>query len=146
MGGGMDGAAHNPDSDGNPNVFDVKRNDDGTLWLNNDWTNPDDRWKLDNRILFRLRYSLHFPALSPLLEGAGFCFFNCPCQPPSILPTSSILSESTAYFLVSSDFVSHKIISNNFRVSTLRAARRTYGIFSSRPRNAAADTASIDST
>lgn len=58
MGSGMDGAAHVPDSDGNPNVFDVKRNDDGKLWLNNDWKNPDNRWKLDNRIVFRLRYSL----------------------------------------------------------------------------------------
>lgn len=48
------------DSDGNPNVFNVKRNDDGEQWLNTNWTNPDNQWNLDNRIVFRLRNLLHF--------------------------------------------------------------------------------------
>jgi len=141
MGSGTDGATHNPDSDDNPYVFDVKRNDDGKLWLNNDWTNADDHWKLDNRIVFRLRYSLRFSSAC----AEEFCFFSCPCHPPSILPISSIFSESAAYFFVSSDFVSHRIISKSFNASIFLVARRTYGIFSSRARNAAADTASIDS-
>jgi len=74
MGSGTDGATHNPDSDDNPNVFDVKRNDDGTLWLNNDWTNPDNRWNLDNRIVFRLRYSLRFSSVNYLLWRGSFAF------------------------------------------------------------------------
>ena len=132
MGSDIDGASHNTAFnrwDGERNV-NVNHND-------NDWN---DNWLFAGR-----RNSLHFPALSECEKSAGFCFFNCPLHPPSIFPTSAILSESTAYFLVSSDFVSHKIMSNNFSVSTLRVASRTYGIFSSRARNAAADTASIDS-
>lgn len=91
------------DSDGNPNVFNVKRNDDGKLWLNTNWTNPDDQWNLDNRIVFRLRNSLHF---SPAPTGE-FCFITCPCQPPSILPTSSTFSEMAVYGFVSKLFISH---------------------------------------
>ena len=44
-----------PDSDGNPYVFDVKRYDDGELWLRRAWTRPDYRWELAYRIVFRLR-------------------------------------------------------------------------------------------
>ena len=44
-----------PDSDGNPYVFDVKRYDDGGLWLRRAWTHPGLRWLLVNRIVFRLR-------------------------------------------------------------------------------------------
>ncbi len=44
-----------PDADGNPNVFELERNDDGKLWLDYDWTKPDDRWSLDDRLSFRLR-------------------------------------------------------------------------------------------
>lgn len=136
--GGLDGAAYISDSDGNPNVFNVERNDNGKLWLDNDWTNPDNRWNLDNRIVFRLRNSLHF---SPRSGGAEF-LVSCPFHPPSILPTSSIFSESAIYFLTSSDFASHKTMSNNFSASTFLAASRTYGSFSSRGRNAAAEVAS----
>ncbi len=46
------------DSDGNPNVFNVKHNDDGDRWLNANYANPNDTWNLDNRIVFRLRNSL----------------------------------------------------------------------------------------
>ena len=64
MGSGNEDAPHITDSDGNPNVFHVKRNDDGKSWLNTNWVNPDDEWNLDNEVVFRLRNSLHFPALS----------------------------------------------------------------------------------
>lgn len=50
----MDGVPHNTDSDGNPNVFNLERNDDG-LWLNNDWAKPDKDWNPDNKFVFRLR-------------------------------------------------------------------------------------------
>lgn len=42
------------DSDGNPNVFNCERNEDGT-WLNNNWANPDNQWNLDNEIVLRRR-------------------------------------------------------------------------------------------
>ena len=62
---------NNTDSDGNPNVFNVECNDDGTLWLNTNWVNPDNTWNLDNRIVFRLRNSHHF---SPVFLMGEFCF------------------------------------------------------------------------
>ncbi|MBU4421699.1 hypothetical protein KKB41_01910 [Patescibacteria group bacterium] len=54
MGSGTDGAAYKTDSDGNPNVFNMERNDDG-LWLNNNWAKPTNKWNPDNEIVFRLR-------------------------------------------------------------------------------------------
>ena len=51
----MDGVAHKNDSDGNPNVFNVNRNDDGKAWLNDNWAKPDNKWNTDNEIIFRLR-------------------------------------------------------------------------------------------
>ncbi|MBU4421698.1 hypothetical protein L6259_02545 [Candidatus Parcubacteria bacterium] len=42
------------DSDGNPDVFNVERNDDG-LWLYNDWAKPTYKWNPDYEIVFRLR-------------------------------------------------------------------------------------------
>jgi len=105
-------------------------------WFDNTWNRQN--YRFAGR---RPRNFLHFS-----LRSGGVEFFRiCPCHPPSILPTSSIRWESAAYFFVSSDFVSHKIIKSNLSVSILRVASRTYGIFSSRERNAAAETASIDS-
>jgi hypothetical protein len=49
------------DRNGNPNVFNVEHNDDG-LWLNNNWANVDNKWNLDNELMFRLRKKL-FSAL-----------------------------------------------------------------------------------
>ena len=43
------------DSDGNPNVFNVNRNEDGKEWLNNNWANPTNKWNLDNEFVFHLR-------------------------------------------------------------------------------------------
>jgi hypothetical protein len=41
------------DRDGNPNVFNLERNEDG-LWLNNNWANPESRWNPDNEFIFYL--------------------------------------------------------------------------------------------
>jgi hypothetical protein len=72
--GGTEGMMHTTtDSDGNPNVFNVKRNDDGERWLNTNWTNPNDQWNLDNRIVFRLRNSFHF---SSDYYSGEFCFMT----------------------------------------------------------------------
>lgn len=87
-----------------------------------------------------------FPQLTlishPASRGVEF-LASCPFQPPSILPTSSSTSESAIYFFVSSDLVSHRIMQSSFNVSTFLVARRTYGIFSSFDKNAAAEIASM---
>ena len=85
---------------------------------------------------FVFRNSLHFSLGFALGE---FCFnwvcCNClkiwPFQPPSILPISSILSESAIYLLSFSDLVSHKTISKTFNVSVFLIANLTQGCFSS---------------
>lgn len=66
----MDGAIYETDSDGNPNVFNVNRNDDGKSWLNNNWAKPTNKWNSDNEVVFRLRKSF----LSALLQVAVFLF------------------------------------------------------------------------
>lgn len=54
------------DSDGNPNVFNVERNDDGS-WLNNNWAKPTNKWNANNEFVFRLR-----KCCIPRLHGAVF--------------------------------------------------------------------------
>ena len=51
-GSGIDGASYITDSDGNLNVFNVKHDDDG-LWLNSNYSNPDNLWNPDNRWVIR---------------------------------------------------------------------------------------------
>lgn len=46
-----------------------------------------------------------------------FCFNICPFQPPNIFPASSNFIESARYFLLSKDFVSHRINNRTFKVS-----------------------------
>ena len=59
-GSGKDGALYIIDSDGNPYVFSVERND-SELWLNSNWSHPDNFWNPDNQWVFcRPRHSLHF--------------------------------------------------------------------------------------
>lgn len=61
MGSGVDGILHITDSDGNPNVFNVNRDEKGA-WLNTDNGHPENSWNPDNRFVFvRPRKSLHFP-------------------------------------------------------------------------------------
>ena len=85
--------------------------------------------------------SLHFPSAP---HGAdGFCFVNCPFQPPSIFPISSSGRESAVYFFVSSDLVSQSTMRSILRVSNLRMASRTHGCFSLLERKVAAAIASI---
>ena len=55
----IDGISYKTDSDGNPNVFKLKRNDDG-LWLNDNWAKPTNQWNLDNRFVFRIRKYILF--------------------------------------------------------------------------------------
>ena len=52
----------NTDSDGNPNVFELERYDDG-LWLDDNWAKPDNEWNPNNKFVFRLRNSFLFRGL-----------------------------------------------------------------------------------
>ena len=52
--GGTDGTAYIIDRDGNPNVFNLNRNDDD-LWLNTNNAKPANRWNADNKFVFRTR-------------------------------------------------------------------------------------------
>lgn len=69
MDGVIDDASHNTDSDGNPNVFKLERNDDG-LWLNDNWAEPDDEWDPGSKFVLRLRNCF----LSAALHVAVFLF------------------------------------------------------------------------
>jgi len=53
-GGVYGGRPRDTDPDGNPNVFNLKRNEDG-VWLNNNWAKPDNHWNPENKFVFRLR-------------------------------------------------------------------------------------------
>ncbi len=83
------------------------------------------------------------PHFSPFT--GEFCFTSCPLHPPSILPISSIFTDSAMYFVSSRDFVSQSTISKILSVSVFLIAVRTYGIFSSRTRKLAIARASMSS-
>ena len=87
------------------------------------------------------RHFLHFS----FAFGGEFClsrasadFRSWPFHPPSIFPTSFILTERAMYFLLSTDFVSHNTVSNMLNVSIFFMAKRTYGCFSLLERKVAA--------
>src|SRR3989344_5446388 len=90
-GSGADGMAYRTDRDGNPNVFNLERNEDG-LWLNDNWTNPTNKWNPDNEFVFRLRKYV----LSALTEcgfsSQGFPSFSSSrrafCRFPPVLARS----------------------------------------------------------
>lgn len=58
------------DRNGNPNVFNLNRDENG-LWLNDNWANPQNKWNLDNELMFRLR-KYFFSAL----KKCGFSFLD----------------------------------------------------------------------
>ena len=74
-----DDVPHNTDSDGNPNVFALERNDDG-LWLNDNWAKPDNEWNPDSEFVFRLRNSFLFRGLyvAVFLFGIAEIFLPTP--------------------------------------------------------------------
>jgi len=118
MGSGVGGASYN--SDGDPNVLGANRNDDGQ-WLNANFDHPDNRWNDHGAFAFVvLATHSHFSFAC----AREFCFSTCPIQPPSIRPISSNLVEIIMYFLVSIDFVSHKINKSSLSASSFRIARR----------------------
>lgn len=86
-------------------------------WVENDW---------NERCRFAaVRNSLYFS----LPVAAGFSLFNCRYQPPSILPTSLIFSETRINFLLSRAFISHATCRKNFSKSSFITAFCTYGSF-----------------
>ena len=57
----------------NPNVFNVNH-DDSRLWLNDNWTKPENQWNLDNAIVFRLGNCF----LSVTFRDHGFSSWDSP--------------------------------------------------------------------
>ena len=51
----MDGLLRITDSDGNPNLFNVDHDHD-ELWLNTNWSNPDNVWNPENEFVFAHRF------------------------------------------------------------------------------------------
>ena len=98
----------------------------------------DNDWN-DNWWFAGVRNFFHFS----LATAGEFCFDNCPFQPPSILPISSIFSDRVMYFLLSKVFASHRTINSPFNVSVFRMASRTHGCFSSRDKKVAIAIASM---
>jgi len=71
MGGGIDERAYIlTDADGNPNVLNSNRNDDGQ-WLNSNWDNPDNQWNDNGAFAFVLSANL-FISRSRLTARASF--------------------------------------------------------------------------
>lgn len=60
--GERDGISHATDSDGNLNVFNVERNEDGS-WLNGNNGHPDNHWNGNNRWVFVRRNCRSFSLL-----------------------------------------------------------------------------------
>ena len=123
-------------SNGNLYVRYLYWNDDRWNW-NNNWL--DNNWNDNNPAVLACNYS-HF---SPYFLGEFF--LSCPCQPPSILPTSSSLADKAAYLLFSKALLSHKTIKRILRVSIFCIARLTKGNFSSLIKKLAVAIASIAS-
>ena len=68
VGGGMNGASHV--SDGNPNVLNSNRNDDGS-WVNTNWDKPDNQWNDNGACAFLVPATL-FISRPRLLARACF--------------------------------------------------------------------------
>lgn len=129
------------DRDGNPNVFNLNHNG-AKLELNANNAKPDNRWNADNKFVFLSRNFLCFS--SDFYTGRVFvCAAICPCQPPSIFPTSSSGFEMLIYLLLSNDFVSHRIIISIFSTSSFLVLTFINGSFSIFDENEAPATISI---
>lgn len=89
-------------SDGDPNLLNANRNDDGR-WLNAYYDNPDNRWNRENGFAFVASQLFSF---SPYL--GEFCFVTLPYHPPSIFPILSHFNERAVYFLLSKVLVSQR--------------------------------------
>ena len=65
-------ALHDPitDSDGNPNVLNTNRNDDGQ-WVNTYWDNPDNQWNDNGAFVFPVSANI---LISPLLWRGSFVY------------------------------------------------------------------------
>lgn len=94
MGSGTDGTSYGTDSDGNPKVFNLERNGDG-VWLNNNWTKPDNQWNLDNEVLLRRRKFF----FSVTVTRRGFSLWD--------FPSSSAIRQASCLPLPASQSVLH---------------------------------------
>jgi hypothetical protein len=95
------------------------------------------------------RQSVGFPRKSLIFFLNYFVeevFCICPLHPPSIFPISSSFIERLIYFLLSNDFVSHRIISSIFNASSFLIEKLIQGSFSVLFRKLAMDIPSMIST
>ena len=67
-GSDMEGALYITDSDGNPNVLNANRNDDGQ-WVNTYWDKLDNQWNDNGAFVFLVSAILF---ISPLLRQGSF--------------------------------------------------------------------------
>ena len=124
---GKDETAHGGlDSDSNPNLLELNRDDKGE-YLNAYNGNPENTWNREQVFVFLAPQLFLF-----LLDYrvGEFCFMTCPCHPPSILPIASSFSDTAAYLAVSRLFISHAICKKIFAISSLRIALWIYAPFS----------------
>lgn len=56
------------DSDGGPRVFRVRRDRGGGRWLGSDWADPDARWYLGRRFVFRIKQEKTERIQEPVLD------------------------------------------------------------------------------
>ena len=73
MSSDMDGTSHV--SDGDPNVLNANRNDDGR-WLNTNWDKPGNQWNDDGVFAFPVPQLSSF--LAPSIGGVEFCKLPMP--------------------------------------------------------------------
>ena len=85
-GGGMGGISRN--SDGDPNLLNANRNDDG-LWLNTTYDRPDNEWNRDNGFAFVASKLSLFPL--SLIVGRGFLY-------KASVPSSEIFANRIQFF------------------------------------------------
>jgi len=114
------------DSNGNPNVFKLERNEDG-LWLNANYANPENQWNSEVQFVVSPRKRFFPPSQT-------WRFFICSTsklflQPPSILPISFNLLEISSKCLLEIIFPSHAIQIRNLSVSKIKIHSETLSTF-----------------
>lgn len=85
MDSAMEGILHI--SDGNPNVLNANRNDDGR-WLNANWDDPQNRWNDNGAFAFLVSATLFIspPARGSFVSRAVLATHLASCQHPRFFP------------------------------------------------------------
>lgn len=122
----MDGMSYITGRNGNPNVFNLKRNENG-LWLNDNWANPDNKWNSENEVVFSLRKYCLFRAYLARFFMCGLSKLFL--QPHSILPISSNLTAISSYCLFEINLPSQAVDIRNLRMSDAKIHSEIFSAF-----------------